>query len=227
MENQDDILLGGKVIHTGHYKADLSRPDINILYSMMLLRISKGYLTEETSFLMGMGSDIIGRLEKLVRKRMTAGILLGMVAGLGEQSFAGLIVFSSDLKGGYFPCHMVRTKRKKIIEHALYVMDSIGTERLAFKLFEQNPNFIEFPNSEEQKLEAVREILDVELNDNWASPKTPIEIYQHCYMLTDQDVLPRHVMKVLGEMASKRSYPKLLLNKSNEGRKITYEKIEK
>ena len=76
MENQDDNMLGGKVLRTYHYKAELSRTDVNVLYNMMLLRISKGYLPEETSFLMGMGNDAIGNFEKLARKRVTNLILL-------------------------------------------------------------------------------------------------------------------------------------------------------
>ncbi|WP_461790498.1 hypothetical protein [Pedobacter sp.] len=227
MENQDDSLLGGKVIRSYHYKAEMSRTDVNILYSVMQLRISKGYLTEETSFLMGMGNDAIGNFEKLARKRVTIGFLMDILAALGKKSLNGIIFFGSGRKAGDFLCHMVRTKRTKIIEHALYLMDDSGKEYLVFKLFELNQNNTPYRESEEEKVKQIREILDVELNDNWSGMKTPIEIYQHCCLLTDQDVMPRHVMKVIGEMTSRRSYPKLLPNKANEGRKITYEKIDK
>ncbi|RYZ46334.1 MAG: hypothetical protein EOP49_23480 [Sphingobacteriales bacterium] len=71
----------------------------------------------------------------------------------------------------------------------------------------------------------VRDILETELSDDWSGPKTPIEIYQHCCMLTDRDIMPRHVMKVLDEMVLRRSYPKLVAKSSNEKRKITYERI--
>ncbi|MFC1223418.1 hypothetical protein ACFE6N_06385 [Pedobacter sp. BG31] len=227
MENQDDNMLGGKVLRTYHYKAKMSRTDVNILYSMMLLRISKGYLPEETSFLMGMGNDAIGNFEKLARKRMSMGMLMDILAALGKKSVSGFILFGSGRKADDFLCHMVRTKRTKIIEHTLYIVDDAGTERLVFKLFELNPSYFQFPNSDEHRLKETREILDVELNDNWFSPKTPLEIYQHCCLLTDQEIEPRNVMKVLEEMTSRRSYPKLLRNKANEGRKITYEKIDK
>lgn len=227
MENQDDSLLGGKVLRTYHYKTEMSRTDVNILYSMMLLRISKGYLSEETSFLMGMGNDAIGNFEKLARKRVTMGMLMDILAALGKKSVSGFILFGSGRKADDFLCHMVRTKRTKIIEHALYIVDEDGTKKLVFKLFELNPSYFQFPNSEEHQLKEIREILDVELNDNWSSPKTPIEIYQHCCLLTDKDIMPRHIMKVIGEMISRRSYPKLLPNKASEGRKITYEKIDK
>ena len=220
-------MLGGKVIRTCHYKAELSRTDVNVLYNMMLLRISKGYLTEETSFLMGMGSDAIGNFEKLSRKRVTMGMLMDILSALGKKSLSSFILFSSGCKTDNSTCHMVWTKRMKIIEHALYLMDDTGNERLVFKLFELNPSYFPFAHSDEHELREIREILDVELNGNWSSPKTPIEIYQHCYQLTDQDIMPRQVMKVIGEMTSRRSYPRLLPNKANEGRKITYEKIDK
>ncbi|MNK92756.1 hypothetical protein D3C87_1128920 [compost metagenome] len=227
MENQDDNMLGGKVLHTYHYKAELSRTDVNVLYNMMLLRISSGYLPEEASFLMGMASDAISNFEKLARKRVTMGMLMDILAAHGKKSLNGFILFGSGRKAGHFPCHMLRTKRTKIIEHVLYLMDYTGTERLAFKLFELNPSYFAFPQSDEHQLKEIRDILDIELKDNWSNPKTPIEIYQHCCLLTDKDIMPRHIMKVIGEMTSRRSYPKLLPNKASEGRKITYEKIDK
>ena len=225
MENQDENMVGGKVIRTYHYKAEMSRTDINVLYNLMLLRISKGYLSEETSFLMGTSSNAVGNFEKLARKRVTMRMLMDILAALEKKSLNGFILFGSGRKSGDFTCHMVRTKRTKIIEHALYLMDDTGTERLVFKLFELNPSYTPFSQSDAHELKAIREILDVELNDNWLSPKTPLEIYQHCCMLTDQDIMPRQVIKVLEEMTSRRSYPKLFRNKANEGRKVIYEKV--
>ena len=225
MENQDDRLLGGKVQRVGHYKTELSLADVNVLYGIMLLRISKGYAPNEVAFLMGLGSDPLGRFERLARKKITIGMLIDILSALGEKSLGSFILFSSDVMVGDSFCHMVRTKRRKIIEHALYLLDSTGADRLMFKLFERNPDHLPFPQSEIQKWDEIGKILDVELNVNWSVPKEPIEIYQHCCLLTELDIMPRHVMKVLGEMTSRSSYPKLLLNKSNEGRKITYEKV--
>lgn len=225
MENQDDGLHVGKVVRTSHYRAEMSQTDINVLYSVMVLRISKGYLAEETSFLMGMGSDLIGRFEKLARKRVTIGMLDDVLSALGKKSLSGFILFGSGLKKGNFDCHMVRTRRTKIIEHSLFLKDANGDERLAFKLFEINPHHMSLLYCEEQQMKDVRDILETELIDNWSDPKTPIEIYQHCCMLTDHDIMPRNVMKVLDEMVSRRSYPKLVVNRSNEKRKITYDRI--
>jgi|GEM_PF-6131466 len=225
MENQDDRLLGGKVQRISHYKAELSLADVNVLYGILLLRISKGYSPNEVSFLMGLDSDPMGRFERLARKKITIGMLMGILSALGEKSLGSIILFSSDVATDDCLCHMVRTKRRKIIEHALYLLDSTGAERLVFKLFERNPDHIQFPQSEIKKWDEIGKILDVELNDNWPVAKEPIEIYQHCCLLTELDIMPRHVMKVLGEMTSRSSYPKLLLNKSIEGRKITYEKV--
>ena len=225
MENQDDRLLGGKVQRVSHYKAELSLADVNVLYGIMLLRISKGYSPDEVSFLMGLGSNPVGRFERFARRKITIGMLMGILSALGEKSLGSFILFSSDVMLGDSLCHMVRTKRRKIIEHALYLLDGTGAERLMFKLYERNPYHIQFPQSEIQKWDEIGKILDVELDDNWSVPKEPIEIYQHCCLLTELDIMPRHVMKVLGEMTSRSRYPKLLLNKSNEGGKITYEKV--
>lgn len=227
MENQDDRLLGGKVQRLSHYKAELSLADVNVLYGIMLLRISKGYSTGEVSFLMGLVSDPVGRFERLARKKITVGMLMDILSALGEKSLGSFILFSADVMVGDCLCHMVRTRRRKLIEHALYLLDSTGAERLVFKLFERNPDHLPFPQSEVQKWDEIGKILDVELEDNWSVPKEPIEIYQHCLLLTELDIMPRHVMKLLGEMTSRSSYPKLLLNKSIEGRKITYEKVTK
>jgi len=41
------------VVKTANYQVKLSRVHVNILYSMMLLRITRGYSSAETSFLMG------------------------------------------------------------------------------------------------------------------------------------------------------------------------------
>lgn len=225
MENQDDRLLGGKVQRVSHYKAELSLADVNVLYGIMLLRISKGYSPNEVSFLMGLDSDPVGRFERFARKKISIGMLMSILSALGEKSLGSFILFSSDVIAANTLCHMVRTKRRKIIEYDLYLLDSTGAERLVFKLFERNPDHLPFPQSEVQKWDEIGKILDVELEDNWPVPKEPIEIYQHCCLLTELDIMPRHVMKVLGEMTSRSSYPKLLLNKSNEGRKITYERI--
>lgn len=225
MENQDDRLLGGKVQRVSHYKTELSLADVNVLYGILLLRISKGYSPNEVSFLMGLDNDPVGRFERLARKKITVGMLMDILSALGEKSLGSFILFSSDVATGDCLCHMVRTKRRKIIEHALYLLDSTGAEMLMFRLFERNPDHLPFPQSEIQKWVETSKILDVELNDNWSVPKEPIEIYQHCCLSTELDIMPRHVMKVLGEMTSRSSYPKLMLNKAIEGKKITYEKV--
>ncbi|WAC41052.1 hypothetical protein [Pedobacter sp. SL55] len=215
-------------VKTFNYRAKLSRVHVNILYSMMLLRITRGYSSAEASFLMGHASNTIGELETLAHKDMPVSWLCEMLEALGEPSYRGIIFTDFGKDVSCQSCEMQCTRYEKYVEHTLFRTDSEGKANLVYKVFETNPNYVEDEEREGELLVATRDILALLFNGRYfIEAKSPAAIYQKCSSLLGSDMKPRHAQQVLAEMIAKRGYPKLRRNVAKRKDKITYEKILK
>lgn len=228
MENQEDKTASLKSGATNTYQTKLSANEINLLYSMMQLRISKGCSTKETSFLMGYADDPIGELEQLAHEGIDFGTTYQMFRALEEDSLKGLVTAHKSDGDRSFHCQMLTTDRDNIREHSFLMTDHNGKERLVFKLFEQQPNYFQYPMEEESTLNETRAILQVIFDGTiFYEPQTPLDIYRRCRLMTGLEMRPRHLMQALSEIVAKRGNPKMLQRKSRRDGKITFEKFIK
>lgn len=228
MENQDEKVVDLKNEPTSCYQTKLSANEINLLYSMMQLRISKGCSTKETSFLMGYVDDPIGKLEQLTNEGIDFVTTFQMFQAFEEGSLKGLITANESYGDGSFHCQMLTADQGNIREHSFFMTYHDGKEKLVFKLFEQQPDYVQHPIEEEDTQNETRAILQVIFDGTiFYEPQAPLDIYRRCRLMTGLEMRPRHLMQALSEIMAKRGNPKMVQRKSRRDGKITFEKIIK
>lgn len=209
-------------------EAKLSTIDINVIYSLMLLRISKGLTPAELDFLIGSTETTIQDMEDFNLKSIGLEIIWKVLTAIEGGDLQGIIfspLGSNDRSASY---KLVRITNEQVIETAVYALDSTNSENLVFKLFEQNTAYEKFPQALNTTLNEIRGLLTLMLDGAaFIEPLSPMEVYQKCRIVLGNEVHPRYVEMILAEMTKKRGYPKLARRKIKRTGKIVYEKADK
>lgn len=209
-------------------EAKLSTIDINVIYSLMLMRISKGLTPVELDFLIGSTETTIQDMEDFNLKSVGLEIIWKVLTAIEGGDLQGIILSplgSNDRSASY---KLVRITNEQAIETAVYVSDSKNSESLVFKLYEQNTANEKFPQALITTLNDIRGLLNLMLDGAaFIEPLSPLEIYQKCRIILGNEVYPRYVETILTEMTKKRGYPKLILRKIKRTGKIVYEKADR
>jgi hypothetical protein len=209
-------------------EAQLSAIDINIIYSLMLMRISKGLTPGELDFLIGSTETTIRDIEDFNLKSIGLEIVWKVVTAIEGGDIQGIIFSPLDSNDRFSKYKLVRSKNEQTIETAVYALDSMNSENLVFKLFEQNTAYEKFPQAISTTLNEIRGLLNLMLDGAaFIEPLTPLEIYQKCRIILGNEVYPRYVEMILAEMTKKRGYPKLARRKIKRTGKIVYEKADR
>lgn len=207
------------------FSNELSSLDVNILYSMMISRIAKGYITSEVSFLMGYKDDIIRKYEEL---ESVAGVetLFEFISAIDGDSLNGVIFSDAGYVEGYSSYRIKKTISSRIIEYSMYCTNG-PEEHLVFNLYELNPDHIEYPESWNKVLKETRAVLTLMFEGSlFDDPITPLKIYRRCRSaFTSNGLYPRHVQLILEEMTKKKDYPRLKRKYSKATGLVLYVKV--
>lgn len=209
-------------------EAQLSAIDINVIYSLMLLRISKGLTSAELDFLIGSTEATIQDMEDFNLKSVGLEIVWKVLTAVEGGDLQGIIFSPLDSNDRSASYKLVRITNEQVIEIAVYALDITNSENLVFKLFEQNTAYEKFPQALSTTLNEIRRLLNLMLDGAaFIEPLSPMEIYQKCRIILGNEVHPRYVEMILAEMTKKRGYPKLARRKIKRTGKIVYEKADK
>ena len=210
------------------YTGKLSGIELNILYSLMLLRISNGYTQDEVSFLMGYEENIVSDIEELRQEGIGLGTVYQFMEAVEKTSMKGIMLSELTMGDSEPDFKLIKVISKEIIEFSMFVTEVKKPDEMVFKFYESNPAYIRFELSYEETMREIKGILEVMLQGfMFDEPQSPSMLYRRCSIVCGSELYPRHLKTALNDMLSKRSNPKLVRRKSRRDGTISYEKITK
>jgi hypothetical protein len=219
-------LQNGYVPETKTFKANMSTLSVNLLYSLMLKRISKGFSTADMSFLMGYPYDCVNDNEELISVGYAINDIYRYCDALGEKTMGGIILNDFDEKESS-EHQLFRTTYAEIIQYDMYMIGKEQPDTLIFRLYEGNPEFkkVTYFRSYESVIKQVTAILDLLFEGAFfLSPQIPMNIYTRCRTVCDPGLYPNYVEKILHTMTIKKEFPKLKRT-NTRGHGCTYGKV--
>lgn len=207
------------------YNARLSSVNVSMLYSFMNKRISRGYSTAETSFLMGYTTDYIRQKEELKNIGFSFDDMHGFIHAIEENSLRGFIHnYEEDNEDADY--ELSRTIQTSWIDLKMMRITENGSRIPIFHLIEENPDYIRYTTSEKESKEEVNAILNVLFEGRlFYTPQTPLNIFKRCRSAFGSETLaPRHILSSLTEMTRKKDFPRLRRIRSKDYG-CMYEKI--
>lgn len=121
-----------------------------------------------------------------------------ILTDLGEQAF-------SDYK-------LIRNISAELIQHDMYQIQEDKSEKLLFRLFEENPitKLTKYSTSHETATKETCALLDLLFEGMYfMSARTPLEIFIKCRALSGSKLSPGYVKDALEKMTKRKKYPKL------------------
>lgn len=205
--------------------SDISIMRVNVLYSLMLIRISRGYTSEDVSYLMGFEENIIEEMEEFNRN-IDLSDVYRFVEAMEENSMKGILFTNFGISNSESNYKLVKVVHDEFIEISLF-RDTDSAHNV-FKLYEPNPDFIQDQESHNETILELRGILNIMFQGHFFDePQTPFAIYRHCRSFCGSDLYPRQLKMVLNGMLKEKGKPKLVCHKSKTRGTISYEKIIK
>lgn len=193
------------------FRQNISETNANILYSLMLLRISKGYNSADLSFLLGYSFDFFKTVEELKHIGFGAKELYYFTRALGIKRLDG-IIFSNLNENHFSDYELRRTTTREKIQHELFRLKDGQNPTMIFSLFEENPDFHKSKFSE--RLERQHKELDIIFNllfegHYFLSPKDPQTLFKKFKRITDYTLHPQQLQEFLMQKTLKKGFPKL------------------
>lgn len=204
---------------------ETTRLNINLLYSFMLKRISKGYSSLDVSFLMGYSYDFIKSVEELMHLGLDFITTNLYLRALQDSDNEG-ILFNDFESKGVETFKLVRTTRSEQIIHEVFRVFNEDDSEVIFRLFENNHRSQAQKNEhgQEEKRMFLTKFLDFLFSSTYfLSPREPNSIFQRCRVAVDGELKPYEVREILFEMCKQKSYPKLKAKDRKDG--LTFEKV--
>lgn len=191
-------------------RARLSSVNLGILYSFMIKRISRGYSTAETSFLMGYSIDFIKQKEELKSIGFSFADMYTFKNALEENSLrSGMPNYEGqNYEADYL---LIKTIGASKIDIRMFRLEEDKSETLVFHIIEENHALIRYKTSEEESTAEVKAIMNVLFEGRlFYTPQLPLTIYQRCRSAIGSDVLtPKYVQAALTALTKKKDFPKL------------------
>lgn len=212
-----DNLKNMKEENTIIFRAHMSSFDVAILYRFMIKRISKGYSSSETSFLMGYNIDLIKKKEDLKSIGFSLEEIHLFKNAMEEHSIKTYLPGHEVQKQTSDYCLIKRIEPSQIQLKMLRIAAE-GSEELIFQLQEENPGYARYELAEAESFAEAKAILNVLFEGRlFFSPQIPLVIYQRCRSAVgNEGISPRHVQAALSELTKKKDFPKLKRIRSND-----------
>ncbi|SHF10113.1 hypothetical protein [Pedobacter caeni] len=199
------------------FRAHMSSFNVAILYRFMIKRISKGYSSSETSFLMGYNSDLIKKKEDLKNIGFSLEEIHLFKNAMEERSLKTFLPGQEIQKQSSDYCLIKKTEPSQIQLKMLRIAPD-NSEELIFQLQEENLAYATYELADAESLAEAKAILNVLFESRlFFSPQIPLVIYQRCRSAVGNDgISPRHVQAALLELTKKKDFPKLKRIRSND-----------
>lgn len=199
------------------FRARMSSFDVAILYRFMIKRISKGYSSSETSFLMGYNTDLFKKKEDLTSIGFTLEEMHLFKNAMEEHSLKTYLPGHEIQKQTSDYCLIKRIEPTQIWLKMLRIAAD-NSEELIFQLQEENPGYASYGLADAESFEEAKAILNVLFESRlFFSPQAPLVIYQRCRSAVGSEGLsPRHVQAALSELTKKKDFPKLKRIRSSD-----------
>lgn len=158
------------------YQAQISEQHLQIIYRVMLRRISKGYGAERLSFLIGKDYNYIEQVELLLLPVYPVAELERIALALQEKTSNNFYASSHDDK--LLNISLERQEYKKQLSHSYSMIDENGEKKQLFKLMEEIfCDFDEVANSNEN-YEIAIDTIDLLIRAGYfLKAKMPAEIF--------------------------------------------------
>lgn len=185
--------------------------DFEVMYRIKLKRICKGYSQQETAFLLGKSKDYISIRERFgSKKSYTAGEIgdLSLILDCESPSFLP----RNPHKDGYnmYIGQEIRANGKIYHEARIKGKGAKSTE-LIFKLEEDDPEVIDFPDSEQLQLARLKILLFALCEIGFfTGTKTPWQVFYHCSRLLTHYISPRLIEQVVNHFIKERKINKVI-----------------
>jgi transcriptional regulator with XRE-family HTH domain len=181
---------------------------VDLVYLVKINRISKGFSTEELSFLIGRAKNYIETRESLLpRKDFT----MRDICWLAEAF--GIVPPSLFMNNSGIPDKIrVRTsvvKQNGITYHITERIEENGEPQLFYQLYEYTePTPDEIKRDQQQLDELIRTVGKL-LHGKYFDKniRRPLEIFQHCRSITKKDIRPRLLQKALDTHTASDKFP--------------------
>lgn len=204
------------------FSGSMHAVDFEVMYQIKLKRICRGYSQQETAFLLGKDKNYIVAKERLENKKSyTTGEIgrLALILDYDSHSF----IPRNFTKEGYNSYIGKEIKEKGKIYHEIRIKEKNGNaNKLLFKIQEDDPDVVYFPESEKLQLERLKILLTALYETGYfTGTKTPLQIFLCCSRLLTNYINPRLVEQAINHFIQQKK-----ISKQIEDNEIAYRSAE-